>query len=81
MEGGCQLDYVFDNSLVGVCNWVSLFLVGVRVGSLAMMVSMFLGRLVVIVFGVLRVNSSGKLLSHWFMAVSGSCAGYRYEMK
>ena len=52
------------------------FLVGVRVGSFAMMMSMFLGKLSAIVFGVMIVGSSGKILSRWFMAVSGSCVGY-----
>ncbi len=48
------------------------FLVVVKVGSPDMMMSMFLGRLAAIVFGVTSVGSSGKILSHWFMAVSGS---------
>ena len=52
------------------------FLVGVRVGIPAMMVSMFLGKLVAIVIGVMSVGSRGKILPRWFMAVSGSCAGY-----
>ena len=52
------------------------FLVGVRVGSLAMMMSMFLGKLAAIVVGVMSVGSSRKILSHWFMVVSGNCAGY-----
>ena len=52
------------------------FLVGVRVGSPAMMMSTSPKRLVEIVFGVMCVGSSGKVLSHGFMAVSGSCAGY-----
>ena len=47
-----------------------------RVGSPAMVMSMFLGRLAAIVFVVRSVGSSGKVLSHWFMAVSGGCAGY-----
>ena len=40
------------------------FLVGVRVGSPAMMMSMFFGRLAAIVFSVMSVGSSGKMLSH-----------------
>ena len=52
------------------------FLVGVKVGSPTMMMSIFLERLVAIVFGVMSIGSSGKILSHWFMAVSGSCVGY-----
>ena len=48
------------------------FLVGVRLRSPAMMI----GRLDAIVFVVMSVGSSGKVLSHWFMGVSGSCAGY-----
>jgi hypothetical protein len=52
------------------------FLVGVKVGSPAMMMSTFLERLVAIVFGVMSVVSSTKRLSHWFMVVSGSCMGY-----
>ena len=52
------------------------FLVGVRGGSPAMIMSMFLGKLAAIVFGVMSVGSSGNVLSHWSMAVSGSCAGY-----
>ena len=52
------------------------FLVGMRVGSPAMMMSMSLERLAAMIFGVMCVGSSGKVLSHWFMAVSGSCAGY-----
>ena len=47
-----------------------------RVGSSAMMMSIFLGRLTAIVFGVMSVGSSGKVLSHWFIPVDGSCAGY-----
>ena len=63
------------------CSWGFVigclsFLVGVRVGSPATMMSMFLERLVAIVFGVMSVGSSGKILSHWFMVVSGSCARY-----
>ena len=50
---------MFDSSLVGTCNRVSLFFF-VRVGSLAMMMSMFLGRLAAIVFGVMSAGSSGK---------------------
>ena len=41
-----------------------------------MMMSMFLERLVAIVFGLMSVGSSGKILSNWFMSVSESCAGY-----
>ncbi len=67
---------MFDSSLVGGCDRVSLFFFGVRVGSPAMMMSMSLERLAAIAFGVMCVGSSGKVLSHWFMAVSGSCAGY-----
>ncbi len=52
------------------------FFVGVRVGSLAMIMSMFLERLAAIVFGVMSVGSSGKVLSHKFLVVSESCAGY-----
>ena len=52
------------------------FLVGVRVGSPAMMISMFLGKFDAILFGVMSVGSSVKILPHWFMAVSGSCAGF-----
>jgi hypothetical protein len=52
------------------------FLVGVKVGSPTMMMSMFLERLAAIVFGVMSVGSSGKRLSHWFISVSGSCVGY-----
>ena len=52
------------------------FFVGVRVGSPAIIMYMFLERLAAIVFGVMSVGSSGKVLSHWFMAVSESCAGY-----
>ena len=48
-----------------------------RVDSLAMMMSMFLGRLAAIVFIVIIVGSSGNILFHWSMAVSGSCEGYR----
>ena len=47
-----------------------------RVDSPAMMMYMFLERLPAIVFGVMSVGSSGKVLSHWLMVVSGSCAGY-----
>ena len=52
------------------------FLVGVRVGSHAMMMSMFLESLAAIVFCVMSVGSSGKILSHWFMVVSENCAGH-----
>jgi len=41
-----------------------------------MMMSMSLERLAAIEFGVMCVGFSGKVLSRWFMAVSGSCAGY-----
>jgi len=51
------------------------FLVDVNVGSLAMMMSIFLEKLVAIEFGVLSVGSSGKRLSHWFITVTGSCVG------
>ena len=47
-----------------------------KVGSPAMMMSMFLERLATIVFGVMNVGSSGKRLSHWFIDVSGRCVGY-----
>ena len=52
------------------------FLVGVKVGSPTMMMSVFLERMAAIVFGVMSVGSSGKRLPHWFIAVSGSCVGY-----
>ena len=52
------------------------FLVGMRVGSLDMIMSMFLVRLAAIVFIVISVGSSGNILSHWSMAVRGSCEGY-----
>jgi hypothetical protein len=52
------------------------FLVSVKVDSPAMMMSIILERLVAIAFGVISVGSSGKRLSHWFIAVSGSCVGY-----
>jgi hypothetical protein len=50
------------------CSWgvvigCPCFLVGVRVGSPAMMMSMFLGRLAAIVFGVMSVGSSGNIVS------------------
>ena len=47
-----------------------------RVGSLAMIMYMFLERLVAIVFIVISVGYSGNILSHWFMTVSESCVGY-----
>ena len=47
-----------------------------RVGSLAIIMSMFLERLVAIVFIVISVGSSGNIMSHGSMAVSGRCAGY-----
>ncbi len=50
--------------------------VGVYVGSPAMMMSMPSGRAAAMLFGVMSVGASGKRVSHWFMAVSGSCAGY-----
>ena len=51
-------------------------LVGMKVCSLSMIMSIFLERLVAIVFGVMSVGSSGKRLSQWFIAVSGSWMGY-----
>ena len=39
------------------------FLVGVRVGSLAIIMYMFLERLAAIVFGVMSVGYSGEVLS------------------
>jgi hypothetical protein len=41
-----------------------------------MMMSIFLERMTSIVFGVMSVGSSGKRLSHWFIAVSGNCVRY-----
>ena len=52
------------------------FVVGARVGSPAMMMSIFLERLAPIVFGVMSVGSSAKRLSRCFIAVSGRCVGY-----
>ena len=48
-------------------------LVGMRMGSLSMMMSMFLERLATIVLSVMSVGSSANRLSHWFIFVSGSC--------
>jgi len=55
------------------CPW---FLVGVKVGIPAMMMSMFLEILAAIVFSVMSVGSSGKVLSHWFIVVCGSFVGF-----
>ncbi len=52
------------------------FRVVVKVGSPAMMMSIFLERLFAIVFGVISVGSSGSRLSHGYIAVRGSCVGY-----
>ena len=52
------------------------FIVGVKVGSQSMMVSIFLERMAAIVFGVMSVGSSGNKLSHWFIAASRSCVGF-----
>ena len=52
------------------------FFVGVKVNSPAMMLLLFIERLAAIVFGVMNIGYSGKRLSHWFIAVSGSCVGY-----
>ena len=41
-----------------------------------MMMSMPSGRAAAMLFGVMSVGASGKRVSQWFMAVSGSCAGY-----
>ena len=60
----------------GFVIWCLSFLVGVRVGSHAMMIYMFLGKLDARMLDVMSVGSSGKMLSHWFMAISGSCVGY-----
>jgi hypothetical protein len=53
-----------------------LSLGGVRVGSSAMMMSRFVGRLAAILFGVMSVGSSGKRLSHRLIVVRGTCVGY-----
>ena len=34
------------------------------------------GKAAAMFFGVMSVGASGKRVSHWFMDVSGSCAGY-----
>ncbi len=52
------------------------FVVCVKVGSPAMMMAIFLERLAAIVFGVMSDGSSSNILSHWFIAVRGSCVGY-----
>ncbi len=52
------------------------FVVVVKVDSPAMMMPIFLERLVVIVFGVMSAGSSGSKFSHCYIAVRGSCVGY-----
>ena len=59
--------------LVILCIFV---VVNVYVGSPAMKMSMPSGKLGAMLFGVMSLGASGKRVSHWFMDVSGSCAGY-----
>ena len=40
-----------------------------------MRMSMPSGKVAAMLFGVMSIVASGRRVSHWFMDVSGSCAG------
>ncbi len=41
-----------------------------------MRMSIPLGKVAEMLFGVMSVGASGRRVSHWFMGVRESCAGY-----
>ncbi len=62
-----------SRGLVLICLFV---VVVVQVGSPAMRMSMPSGKVPTILFGVMSIGASDRRLSHCFMNVRGSCAGY-----
>jgi hypothetical protein len=70
-----EIDYVLEILLVRIGDNESFFVVGVYVGNPAIRMFKPPGKVAEMFSGVMSIGSSGRRLSHWLIAVSGSCRG------